>query len=149
MLIRNATLPDGHQRDVRVRGESIVEVGRDLDTSDQHVIEATGKRLFPGMVDAHVHFRQPGYPHKETWETGSRAAAAGADVVLLDNMSPAAVTDAVDRLAAAGHDAVLAEASGGITIGDVADYARTGVDVISMGSLTHSAPALDLSFRLD
>ena len=78
-----------------------------------------------------------------------RAAAAGADVVLLDNMSPAAVTDAVDRLAAAGHDAVLAEASGGITIGDVADYARTGVDVISMGSLTHSAPALDLSFRLD
>jgi nicotinate-nucleotide pyrophosphorylase (carboxylating) len=41
----------------------------------------------------------------------------------------------------------LAEASGGITIETVPDYAATGVDVVSLGSLTHSAPALDLSFR--
>ena len=78
-----------------------------------------------------------------------RAAAAGADVVLLDNMAPAENEDAVDRLVEGGHDDVIVEASGGITIADVADYAATGVDVISMGSLTHSAPVLDLSFRLD
>ncbi|WP_121820499.1 carboxylating nicotinate-nucleotide diphosphorylase [Halostella salina] len=75
-----------------------------------------------------------------------RAAAAGADIVLLDNMSPAETSEAVDLLrdAAAG---ALAEASGGITVDDVPAYARTGVDVISMGSLTHSAPSLDYSFR--
>jgi nicotinate-nucleotide pyrophosphorylase (carboxylating) len=72
-----------------------------------------------------------------------RAASAGADVVLLDNMSPAETREAVASLPAA----VLAEASGGITLADVPEYAATGVDVISMGALTHSADALDLAFR--
>ena len=84
MLIRNATLADGRQRDVRVRGESIAEVGRDLSTRDERTIDVSGKRLFPGMIDAHVHFRQPGYSHKETWETGSRAAAAGGVTTVVD-----------------------------------------------------------------
>jgi nicotinate-nucleotide pyrophosphorylase (carboxylating) len=79
-------------------------------------------------------------------EAAARAAAAGADVVLLDNMSPAETAAAVERVAAADGDA-LTEASGGITVETVPDYAATGVDVVSMGGLTHSAPALDLSFR--
>ncbi|MFC4987510.1 carboxylating nicotinate-nucleotide diphosphorylase [Saliphagus infecundisoli] len=79
----------------------------------------------------------------ETAADAPRAAAAGADIVLLDNMAPAEVTEAVSRLA---DSAVLAEASGGITVEDVPAYAATGVDVISMGSLTHSAPSTDLSF---
>jgi len=122
MLIRNATLPDGHQRDVRVRGESIVEVGRDLDTSDQHVIEATGKRLFPGMVDAHVHFRQPGYPHKETWETGSRAAAAGGVTTVVDqpNTDPPTIDgEAFDQKAEFAADSVV---DWGINGGVTADW---------------------------
>jgi nicotinate-nucleotide pyrophosphorylase (carboxylating) len=61
-------------------------------------------------------------------------------------MDPDETEEAVERLRAADAD-VLAEASGGITVDDVADYAGTGVDVISMGSLTHSADTLDLSFR--
>jgi len=77
MLIRNATLADGRQRDVRVRGESIAEVARDLSADGERTLDVNGKRLFPGMIDAHVHFRQPGYPHKETWETGSRAGLPG------------------------------------------------------------------------
>jgi len=72
-----------------------------------------------------------------------RAAAAGADVVLLDNTSPAETERAVEAL----DGRALAEASGGITVETVPDYAATGVDVVSLGSLTHSAPALDLSFR--
>jgi nicotinate-nucleotide pyrophosphorylase (carboxylating) len=79
----------------------------------------------------------------ETPADGGRAAAAGADVVLFDNLAPDAVAHGVDLL----PEDVLTEASGGIRLDDVADYARTGVDVLSMGSLTHSAPALDLSFR--
>ena len=78
-----------------------------------------------------------------------RSAEAGADVILLDNMRPDEVRDAVETLADAGHEGVLTEASGGIGVDDVRAYARTGVDVISMGSLTHSAPSLDLSFRTE
>ena len=79
-----------------------------------------------------------------------RAAAAGADIVLLDNMDPETTERAVDLLAERTADLgreVLAEASGGITVETVPEYAATGVDVISLGSLTHSAPALDYSFR--
>ena len=85
----------------------------------------------------------------EAAEQAQRAAAAGADIVLLDNMTPAETEATVDVLDDLGDDAtdVLTEASGGITVGDVADYAATGVDIISMGSLTHSASSLDFSFR--
>ncbi|MDL0140563.1 carboxylating nicotinate-nucleotide diphosphorylase, partial [Halobacterium salinarum] len=79
----------------------------------------------------------------ETPEDAPRAADAGADIVLLDNMTPVETERAVDLL----DGAALAEASGGITVDDVPAYAATGVDVISMGALTHSAPTLDLSFR--
>ena len=72
-----------------------------------------------------------------------RAAEAGADIVLLDNLSPEETARGVELLG----DAALAEASGGITQETVPDYATTGVDIVSMGSLTHSAPTLDLSFR--
>ena len=73
----------------------------------------------------------------------ARAVDAGADVVLLDNMTPAET----ERAVAAIEGGVLAEASGGITVDEVPEYAATGVDVVSLGSLTHSAAALDLSFR--
>jgi nicotinate-nucleotide pyrophosphorylase (carboxylating) len=73
------------------------------------------------------------------------ALAAGADSVLLDNMSPEQVTRAV---AAAGGK-VLLEASGGITLDNVRAYAQTGVDLISVGALTHSAPTLDLSLEVE
>ncbi|WP_460920420.1 carboxylating nicotinate-nucleotide diphosphorylase [Salinarchaeum chitinilyticum] len=75
-----------------------------------------------------------------------RAAAAGADIVLLDNMDPSTVERAVDLVSESAADALL-EASGGITVETVPEYATTGVDVVSMGSLTHSASSLDYSFR--
>ena len=79
-----------------------------------------------------------------------RAVEAGADIVLLDNFSVAETRDVVDSLSGVIDDAdrkVHIEASGGITVDSVADYAATGVDIISMGSLTHSADSLDYSFR--
>ncbi|WP_336001681.1 dihydroorotase [Halorientalis halophila] len=87
MLIRNATLPDGRQRDVLVEGEEIAAVGEDLpmpEDADERFVDASGKRLMPGMIDAHVHFREPGFSHKETWETGSRSAAAGGVTCAVD-----------------------------------------------------------------
>lgn len=73
------------------------------------------------------------------------AIAAGADAVLLDNMDPALVREAVDR---AGGKALL-EASGGITLDNIAEFARTGVDLISVGALTHSVPSVDLSLEVE
>ena len=96
MLIRNATLPDGRQRDVRVRGERIVEVGRALSPGEDRERDVSGKRLMPGMIDVHVHFREPGYSHKETWDDGSRAAAAGGVTTVVDqpNTDPPTVDGA-------------------------------------------------------
>ena len=69
------------------------------------------------------------------------ALGAGAEVVLLDNMTPAQVETAAAR-AHARH--VVVEVSGGITLATIAAYARAGADLISVGALTHSAPAVDI-----
>jgi nicotinate-nucleotide pyrophosphorylase (carboxylating) len=73
------------------------------------------------------------------------AIQAGADVIMLDNMSPGEVREAV--LSARGR--VKLEASGGIDLENVAAYAETGVDFISVGALTHSARALDIALDLE
>ena len=72
------------------------------------------------------------------------ALKSGADAILLDNMSPAEVRSCVGL----NRDRLVLEASGGITIDTIAAYAATGVHGISIGALTHSAPALDISFRI-
>jgi nicotinate-nucleotide pyrophosphorylase (carboxylating) len=79
----------------------------------------------------------------ESPQQARRAAEAGADIVLLDNMTPEEVRTGVEAL----PEHTLTEASGEIDLEDVPAYAATGVDVISLGALTHSAPALDFSFR--
>ena len=73
------------------------------------------------------------------------ALAAGAEAILLDNMSPETVREAVTR---AGGKALL-EASGGITLETISAYAKTGVDLISVGALTHSVRAIDLSLEVE
>ena len=73
------------------------------------------------------------------------AIDAGARAVLLDNFAPGALAEAV-RLAQAAH--VTSEASGGITLANLRDYAAGGVDFISMGSLTHSVTPMDVSLQV-
>ncbi|MFA6034101.1 MAG: carboxylating nicotinate-nucleotide diphosphorylase, partial [Myxococcota bacterium] len=74
----------------------------------------------------------------------AEAIDAGADIVMLDNMSPDDARRAVEI--AAGR--MLLEASGNMTLDTVAAYARSGVDLISVGALTHSAPSANLSLRI-
>ncbi|MEO8277197.1 MAG: carboxylating nicotinate-nucleotide diphosphorylase [Thermoanaerobaculia bacterium] len=73
------------------------------------------------------------------------ALDAGVDVVLLDNMSPAELAVAVVRIGGRA----IAEASGGITLATVRAVAETGVDLISVGWITHSAPTLDVALDFD
>ena len=72
------------------------------------------------------------------------ACRAGAEVILLDNMSPAQVVEAVKIIAGRA----VVEISGGVKLATIRDYALPGVNVISIGALTHSAPAADLSLDL-
>jgi len=68
----------------------------------------------------------------------------GADIILLDNMTPAMLAEAVRRVAGR----IVTEASGGVTLASVAAIAESGVDYISSGALTHSAPVLDLGLDI-
>jgi len=73
------------------------------------------------------------------------AAEAGADIIMLDNMNLEDMRKAVKSV----HGRALIEASGGITLDNVRAVAETGVDFISIGALTHSAKALDISLELE
>ena len=96
--------------DVLLDGKEIVEVGHDLEAPEgAEVIDAAGKYLVPGLVDMHVHFRDPGFEYKETIETGSAAAVHGGftDVATMPNTDPVTDTGAevryqIDRAHAAG-----------------------------------------------
>jgi dihydroorotase len=84
--------------DVRLRDGVVVEVGESLDVSDdERRIDASSLVVAPGLVDVHVHFREPGGEHKETIESGSRAAAAGGftSVCAMPNTTPVNDTPAV------------------------------------------------------
>jgi len=79
------------------------------------------------------------------------ALKAGADILLLDNMTPDLVRQAVQivRQKEPKDRHTLTEASGGITLENVRAYAEAGADLISIGALTHSAPAVDISFKIN
>jgi len=101
-----------------------------------------------GSVRAAVEAAKKGAPHSlrievEVTNLGEldEALAAGAEIVLLDNMTPSQVEVAAAR---AHSRNVLVEVSGGITLATIADYARAGADLISVGALTHSAPSVDI-----
>ncbi len=83
----------------------------------------------------------------ETLDEARAATVAGADRILLDNMDPETLRAAVDARDQSGTEVEL-EASGGITLENVRTVAETGVDFISIGALTHSAPQLDVSLLL-
>ncbi len=81
----------------------------------------------------------------ETKEQVLEAVEAGADVIMFDNRTPAEVAKFCNLV----PQGIITEASGGITIENLAEYGKTGVDYISLGVLTHSVKALDISFNID
>ena len=85
----------------------------------------------------------------ETVEDAVTAAGAGADIILLDNMTPDAVREAARALAGRGlRDRLTIEVSGGVGEDTLAGYAATGVDIISMGALTHTVRNFDVSLDI-
>lgn len=86
-LIRGAQVVTPHgvsENDILIQGEWIVAVSPGLSSSGAEVLDAEGLYALPGVVDAHVHFRDPGATHKEDFTTGSQAALAGGVTTVLD-----------------------------------------------------------------
>lgn len=110
---------------------------------DNHVVAAGGV----AQAFAAVRSRFPGVPVEVEVDSLAQlveAVEAGADLVLLDNLTPAQTAEAV---ALVGGRCQL-ESSGGLTLEVAREYARTGVDFLAVGALTHSAPVLDLGADL-
>ena len=85
----------------------------------------------------------------ESVDEAVEAARAGADVIMLDNMSPEDVRRALEALEAEGlRDKVLVEASGGVTLDNIGDYAAAGVDIVSLGSITRHARTVDFTLEV-
>jgi nicotinate-nucleotide pyrophosphorylase (carboxylating) len=81
----------------------------------------------------------------KTLKEVDEALEAGADIIMLDNMEPDTMRQAVTRV----NKRALTEASGRITLGNIVEVAQTGVDFISVGSITHSARAVDVSMTIE
>ncbi|WP_434969208.1 dihydroorotase [Microbacterium sp. bgisy207] len=113
LLVRDAELVDGTRTDLIVDDGMIVEAGPGLHRAGARVIDASGLLALPGLVDLHVHFREPGYEASETILTGSRAAAAGGftTVFTMPNTSPVADTAGVVE-----QELALGEAAGYVTV---------------------------------
>jgi nicotinate-nucleotide pyrophosphorylase (carboxylating) len=80
----------------------------------------------------------------ETPDQADEAAAAGADIIMLDNMGPETIQEAVRRI----DGRALVEVSGGVTRDTIASLAAHGVNIVSVGALTHSAVAVDISMDI-
>ena len=127
------------ETDYLIADGRLVEVGTGLESAGAQVIDAGGLVVLPGLVDLHTHLREPGFEHKETVETGSRAAAAGGytAVCAMPNTDPVADNVAVvAEVIALGDKAGLCDVhpAGAITRGlggegltDVAEMAEAGV----------------------
>ncbi len=116
---------------------------------DNHIMLAGG--IEPAIKRAR---ERAGHLHKievevSNFEQLQEAIDLAADIIMLDNMKPAQVAEAVEIVRKSERGKyILLEASGGITLENVADYAKAGVDLISIGAITHSAPAVDISFKI-
>ena len=136
ILIKNGRIVDPVRQfddiaDILIEGKNIVKVGKDLEfdenDSNLRVIDACGLVAAPGLVDAHVHFRDPGFTYKEDIETGAKAAAKGGFtmVVCMANTKPA-----VDNLETLKY------------IQDKA--AKTGIHILQASTITKSLQGKEL-----
>lgn len=101
------------------------------------------------IVQQNVSFTKKIEVEVESMKDAIIASKAGADIVMLDNMEPQDIEIILKELNNLNlRKNVIIEASGGINPDNIVQYAQTGVDVISMGFLTHSAPAIDLSLEI-
>jgi nicotinate-nucleotide pyrophosphorylase (carboxylating) len=112
---------------------------------ENHIVAAGGIGVAVSRARAYIPHTLKIEVETETLAEVAEALSAGADIIMLDNMDLATVREAVTHIAGR----VLVEASGGVSLETVRSIAETGVDIISVGALTHSARAMDISMLLE
>ena len=139
LLIKNAKILDFDKKkevltDILVEGERIVEIAKNISNGNAEVLDIEEKYLFPGLVDAHAHLREPGEEYKEDIASGSRAALHGGvtTVFAMPNTKPALDSRAmiefvIERAKKAGYSEVLPV--GAITKG------RKGEELAEIGDM--------------
>ena len=115
---------------------------------DNHLAIVGGIREAVKKAKANASFTKKIEVETSTIDDALEAAKAGADIIMLDNFSPSSVKQAEQKLRKAGFTNVSLEVSGGITIENILDYATAQIDVISMGEITHSVKAIDMSLEI-
>jgi nicotinate-nucleotide pyrophosphorylase (carboxylating) len=116
---------------------------------DNHLVALRGAQ--PNAIAAAIQRAREKYPQlkieveADTLEQAEQGAAAGADIILLDNMNPVQLRLAVQKI----KGRAKTEASGGVNLAGVQSIAKTGVDFISIGALTHSARAVDMGLDFE
>lgn len=141
-VLLNPVTGESRSADIRIRNGIIAEVGRDLAVTDERVLEAKDRLISPGWIDMHVHLRDPGEEHKETIETGCRAAAFGGftAVACMPNTTPPVDNrEAVHSLIKRGEElpvdvhpiACVSRGREGEDLSEMAELAATGAVAFS------------------
>jgi dihydroorotase len=139
LLIKNGRVVDPASNldrvmDILINGNRIVKMGEDIKAGDCQVIDAAGMLVFPGLIDMHVHLREPGQEHKETIESGSKSAAAGGftTIACMPNTDPV-----IDSPAMVEYVKLKAEKAGYVKIKPIAAITKglKGEELSPIGEL--------------
>ena len=112
MLIKNGRVIDpasntDEVKDILVCDGMIEKVEKDISEEAESIIDANGCLVMPGLIDLHVHFREPGFEHKETIRTGARAAARGGFTTVCSMPNTKPVVDSVEMVEYIKNKALL------------------------------------------
>ena len=154
LLIKNGRVMDpksGFDKvcDVLVQDKKILQIGQDLKAEHTQVIDATGSVVAPGLIDIHVHFREPGQTHKETIHSGAKSAAAGGftTVVMMANTKPILFTPKVltETLEIADKEDIKIDAVGSITQDFDGENLTDFAELIKAGAIGFSDDGIPLT----
>ncbi len=116
---------------------------------DNHVVIAGGVKEAIKRAKEAVSFTKKIEVEVQSMEDALAAAKEGADIIMLDNMKPEEIKKVIKKLKEEGlREKVLIEASGRINLENIKEYASTGVDIVSLGYITHSVKSLDISLEI-
>ena len=154
LLIKNGRVMDPMSGldqvcDVLVEGKKIVKIGQNLKATDAQVLDASGLVVAPGLVDIHVHFREPGQTHKEDIHTGALAAAAGGftTVVMMANTNPtiSTVETLKEVLESASHENIHIKSVATITENFDGQHLTDFKDLLAAGAVGFSDDGIPLT----
>ncbi len=121
-------------KDILIEGDRIVRIGNSISAEDAVLINAGGMLVFPGLVDMHVHLREPGFEHKETIKSGTKSAAAGGftTIACMPNTNPV-----IDSPAMVEYIYLKAEKEGSVKVKPIAAITKEqkGEELAPIGEL--------------